>query len=152
VEELRRQAPHGGRDGQPDAGRRCGPGQVTAPDPDLAGRIANLRNLLEHWDEQMPVFFSPLAPGPLKRSAVPFAAQNPGRTPYETIQWGPASGPMLGPNISAAALHDYLNQIEADVVAADASFSDYIASRPPSPWITDTTTGEKWWPATTETP
>ena len=50
---------------------------------------------------------------------------------------------MLLPNVSAPALHELLDAVEAEVLAADPELGRFLPPRAPSPWVH--TDGE-WWP------
>jgi hypothetical protein len=93
------------------------------------------RHLHEHWRENMPVFMTSPRPQPPHPSGQRFADRNPDRGPYWWLDFSPQAGAQLLPNVSAPALHELLDGVEAEVLAEDAGLSDYVPPRAPSPWI-----------------
>ena len=113
-------------------------------DPVLRAEVIEGRDLNEHWAENMPIFnVSPRPETPSRRSGKDFAERNPRRGPYSQSNWNLKTGAMLLPNVSASALHDLLDDAEAEVLESTPSLSEYIPERAPSPWVYEN--GE-WWP------
>jgi hypothetical protein len=86
---------------------------------------------------------------PSHGSGKSFAARNPGRSPYAWLNWNNKTGAELLPHVSAAALHQLLDAVEAEVLAKDPALSRYVPARAPSPWLYQN--GE-WWPKSEESP
>jgi len=115
-------------------------------DPILRAELIEGRDLHEHWTENLPVFnVTPREVEPKYPSGKSFAARNPeaGNWPYWWLAWSNSTGARLLPHVSAPALHELLDAVEADVLSSDATFSEYIPPRAPSPWLH--ANGE-WWP------
>jgi hypothetical protein len=104
--------------------------------PTLRAELIEGRDLHEHWLENMPVFnVTPRPTQPRHRSGKDFAARNPKRGPYWWLGWNNKTGALLLPHVSAPALHQLLDAVEAEVLANDGSLSDYVPPRAPSPWL-----------------
>lgn len=121
-----------------------GPTSVSV-DPTLRAELIDGRNLHEHWaeNENMPVFSVKPRVAVPRRSAESFDKRNPGRSPYWWLGWSNKTGAQLLPHVSAPALHELLDDVEAEVLAKDAALSRYVPPRAPSPWLHQD--GE-WWP------
>jgi hypothetical protein len=110
----------------------------------LRKEVIEGRDLCEHWKENMPVFnVTPRIAEPPRPSGQAFAARNPDTSPYWWLGWNPKTGAWLMPNVHAPALHELLDAVEAEALAFDASWREYVPPRAPSPW--DHINGE-WWP------
>jgi hypothetical protein len=85
----------------------------------------------------MPVFN--VTPRPAQpqhyRSGRTFAARDPRGGP----DWGftGKEGALLLPHVSAPALHDLLDAVEAEALDSDPSLSSFVPPRAPSPWLRD---------------
>ena len=113
-------------------------------DPTLRDELIEGRDLHEHWPENLPIFnVTPRPAQPPYPSGKRFAARNPKSGPYWWLGWSNKTGAQLLPNVSAPALHELLDAVEADVVAQDAELARFVPPRAPSPWIHED--GE-WWP------
>lgn len=120
------------------------PASSVPVDPILRAELKEGRDLHEHWDENLPVFnVTPRVAQPPRGSGKAFAARNPDRGPYWWLGWNSTSGAQLLPNVSAPALHELLDAVEAEVLSKDAALSRYVPPRAPSPWLHQD--GE-WWP------
>jgi hypothetical protein len=86
---------------------------------------------------------SPRPTKPPHRSGREFAKRNLDRGPYFWLSWNSKEGALIQPHVTAPAVHQLLDSVEADVLSKDASLSAYVLPRPPSPWINEK--GE-WWP------
>jgi hypothetical protein len=53
------------------------------------------------------------------------------------------TGARLLPNVSAPAVHELLDAVEAEVLSKNRGLSEYVPPRAPSPWLH--ADGE-WWP------
>ena len=110
----------------------------------LRGELIEGRDLHEHWPENMPVFnVKPRAEQPSHRSGRDFAKRNPDRGPYWWLSWSNKIGAQLLPNVSAPALHQLLDAVEAEVLADDPALERFLPPRASSPWLQQ---GGGWWP------
>jgi hypothetical protein len=131
------------------------PRSSVSVDSTLRAELIEGRDLHEHWLENLPVFNvvrverGKRLPGkpPPRRSGKDFAARNPRSTPYTWFRWGSKTGPMLLPNVSAAAVHELVDAVEAGVLAADPALGRFVPARAESPWLHED--GE-WWPKPVE--
>jgi hypothetical protein len=113
-------------------------------DPTVRAELIEGRDLHEHWRDNMELFSTRFrAKQPGYRSGRDFAARNPSTGPYDWLSWGNTTGPQLLPHVSAPAVHELLNAVEAEVLASDPSLSQYVPPREASPWLYEN--GE-WWP------
>ena len=113
-------------------------------DPALRAELIEGRNLDEHWDENMGVLnVTPRVDDPRHRSGKDFAERNPSRSLYWWFGWGNTTGAVLLPNVSAPAVHEILDRVEAHEIAETPSLGAFVPPRTLSPWIFDR--GE-WWP------
>ena len=102
----------------------------------LRAELIEGRDLHEHWLDNLPVFnVSPRGAQPPRRSGRDFAERNPDRGPYWWLGWSNKTGAQLLPNVSAGALHQVLDAVEAEVLASDAALSRFMPPRAPSPWL-----------------
>jgi hypothetical protein len=120
--------------------------RYTAMPERMAQEVVVLRNLHEHWDEQWPSFYDAQNPGPLKRSGQQFATLHPGRSPYWALGWTSDGGPSLGPGLPAEALHDYLNELQAEVLVVAPTLAAFDGPIEPSPWMGRSAGRDQWWP------
>lgn len=112
--------------------------------PTMRDELTQGRDLLEHWEDNLPVFLvTPRPEPPPRRSGRAFAARNPGLSPYWWLRLDNSRGAMVMPQAPAPALHDLLDAVEAEVIASDPGLADYVPPRAPSPWVHEN--GE-WWP------
>jgi hypothetical protein len=113
-------------------------------EPALCAELIGGRDLVEHWEENMPVFtVTPRVEQPKHRSGKQFASRNPGQHPYGQISWNPQTGARLLPQVSAPQLHRLLDVVEAEIVKKDPLLGMFVPARAPSPWVQEN--GE-WWP------
>jgi hypothetical protein len=90
------------------------PASRVAVDPTIRAELIEGRDLLEHWVENLPVFnVWPRPRDPKRRSGRDFAMRNPREGPYWWLSWNSKHGPMLMPNVSAPAVHEILDAVEA---------------------------------------
>jgi len=116
----------------------------------LRDEITEARDLNEHWKDNMPVFnVHPRPSQPKRPSGKSFAARNPVRSPYCWWEWNNKDGPLLTPNVPAAALHELLDQVQDRVLADHPDLADFVPPPRPSPWLRDH--GE-WWPVNPAVP
>ena len=125
------------------------PPATTVPvDPTLRAELIEGRDLHEHWVENLPLFtVKPRLVQPSHRSGKDFAARNPDRGPYWWLGWNSKKGAMILPNVPAPALHELLDAVEAEVLAASPTLSRFVPPRAPAPWLH--VEGE-WWPRPVE--
>jgi hypothetical protein len=120
------------------------PPSAVALDPTVRAELIEGRALHEHWRDNVEVFnVRPRTKTPGYRSGRDFAARNPSSGPYWWLGWSNTVGAKLLPHVSAPAVHDLLDAVEAEVLASDSSLSQYLPPREPSPWLYED--GE-WWP------
>ena len=120
------------------------PPSTVVLDATVQSELIEGRNLVEHWVENMPVFnVSPAPRKPSHPSGKNFAERNPGRDPYGRGEWSNKTGARLLPNVTALAVHQLLDDVEAEVLASDPSLAAYFPPRAPSPWLHE---GGEWWP------
>ncbi len=92
----------------------------------------------------MPLFLvTPRPRKPRYRSGRAFAERNPDRGPYDWLAWDSKAGAKLLPNVSAPAIREVLDAVEAEVLAADPALARFVPPREPSPWHYE---GGEWWP------
>lgn len=116
-------------------------------DEDLEAAVTQHRHLLEHWDENMPVFnVEPREVEPRYRSGKEYALANPSTTPYGSIRWNSSDGPTLGSDITAAHLHAFLDDAQARAVVQHPGLEDYIPERRRSPWLGEEAGSGRWFP------
>lgn len=121
-------------------------GRYSAMPKAMAREVEVLRNLHEHWDEQWPSFYDVRNPGPLKRSGQHFADLHPGRSPYWALGWSSKDGPLLGPGLLAGTLHEFLAELEAEVLAVAPDLARFVTPIEPSPWLGQSAGNDRWWP------
>jgi hypothetical protein len=120
------------------------PAAQVSIDSTLRAELIEGRDLHEHWPENMPVFnVTPRVEEPSHRSGRNFAARNPDQGPYWWLSWSNRVGAQLLPNVSAPALHQVLDAVQAEVLADDPALDRFLPPRTPSPWSQQD--GE-WWP------
>ena len=113
-------------------------------DSTLRDELIEGRDLHEHWVENLPVFnVRPRQVQPGYPSGRDFAKRHPDRGPYSSLRWSSKTGARLMPNVSAPALHQLLDEVEAEVLADDAALARFVPPRAPSPWLRR---DEEWWP------
>jgi hypothetical protein len=116
-------------------------------DPELEKAVIQHRDLLEHWDENMPVFnISPRQTTPPRKSGKEYASDNPDSSPYGQIRWNGSEGPILGFRVPAEKLHRLLDAVQEEVQARSPSLAEYIPSRAPSPWLGKEAGRDRWFP------
>ena len=92
----------------------------------------------------MPIFnVRPRVEQPRHRSGQSFAERNPERGPYWWLGWRSDTGAWLLPHVTAAAVHELLDAVEAEVLTHDDSLSRFVTPRAQSPWVYDRGV---WWP------
>ncbi len=120
------------------------PPMCVSVNPTLRSEVIEGRDLHEHWRENVPVFnVTPRVAQPRHRTGKEFAARNPGRSPYWWLGWDLKTGARLLPHVSAPALEEFLDEVEAEILTKDVALGDYVPPRASSPWLHEK--GE-WWP------
>lgn len=118
------------------------PHSVATLDASLAQRIEDARNLLEHWDENAPIFnVTPTQERPPRRSGQRFLEQQPGRSPYCWWAWTNHDGALLAPGLPAEEVREGLDRAQREVLDADPDLARFVQAAEPSPWR-----GENHWP------
>jgi hypothetical protein len=116
-------------------------------DTALAETLKDVRDLLEHWDENMPIFNGHSNGVPPRKSGKQFAARNPKATPYWSSEWNSKEGPLLFPSgPPAAELHDALDGVETSVIHRRPELIEYIPERADQPWLGDEWGEDRWFP------
>jgi len=120
------------------------PQSAVISDTVMRDELQEVRDLLEHWDENMPVFnVTPRKVDPPHPSGRAFAERNPHRTPYNPEAWSNVGGAQVTPNVTAPALHDLLDAVEAEVLEVSPELARFVEVRAETPWMRH---GEEWWP------
>lgn len=120
--------------------------QVHVPIPEIVQQeTAEVRDLITHWRDNMPVFRSrPRPRQPKYPTGRSFAARNGDRGPYCWWAWEGRRGAMLTPNVAAADARDAIRVVERAVLAADPDLARFVPPEAPSPWERDEE--GLWWP------
>jgi hypothetical protein len=115
-------------------------------DQTLRDEIIEVRDLNEHWKENMPVFnVKPQQLTPSRKSGKAFLARNPKDGPYGWFNWTSNRGPELTPNVPAAALRELLDRVQARVLNESPDMARFIPPPAEPPWVDDP--GRVgWWP------
>jgi hypothetical protein len=104
----------------------------------LRDEIVEGRDLLEHWDENMPVFNAqPRARQAGRKTGNAFAERNPRHGPYWWLGWDYKVGPKLLPHVPSASVRALLDEVEACVLQDAPELSEYLLPRSDSPWLDD---------------
>ena len=116
-------------------------------DPVVADELREVRDLNQHWDENMPVFeVRPRPREPKFQSGKDFAGGNPRRGPYCWWAWDNARGPLVSPNASTTEVH----KLVADTITAarvtQPEMADAVPDAAPRPWSEPEKPGDWWWP------
>jgi hypothetical protein len=121
-------------------------------DRGLRSHLKDARDLLEHWDGNMPIFNErPRSQEPRHRSGQSYVKNHPDSSPYTQFAWNNTLGAMLDPpELAASQVHDLLDDAQARVLELDPSFAEYVPLRPPSPWVGCDEFQSEWWPAPTD--
>lgn len=105
---------------------------------DVSEEVEELRDLAEHWDENMPVFnVRPREKEPRHKTGKRFAERHPGASPYDFWQWNNRGGAMFTPTLSARDLHAFLDEAERAVLDEAPDLVRFVPERQPSPWVQD---------------
>jgi hypothetical protein len=96
--------------------------------PDLVVKeTAEVRDLLTHWVDNMPVFNQrprPRDPGyPTGKS---FAARNPKNGPYCWWAWNYRHGAMLTPNVAASDAREAIHEVQLAVLLDDPDLARFV--------------------------
>lgn len=92
----------------------------------------------------MPIFnVTPPPRQPKYPTGKSYTGRNPTTSPYGTLPWSNKTGTLVMPNVSAFALHDVLDRVEARVLAENPPYADVLPPRQETPWIQD---DFGWWP------
>jgi hypothetical protein len=89
------------------------PASQVSIDPVVRDELIEGRDLHELWPENLPVFMvTSRQAQPQYPTGKSFAARNPDRGPYSWLSWTLDAGPLLLPNVPAAAVHELLEAVE----------------------------------------
>lgn len=131
------------------------PSPAATLSPDLATALTNVRDLAEHWDENMPVFNVRTWRGrerltePRFPSGKKFAAAHPEESPYSQSDWNGKDGPLLAPELPAAMLRHALDDVQRQVLEADPDLARFVPEAVPTPWLGEEAGEDRWWPRPT---
>lgn len=121
------------------------PASAVEIDKTTRAEIIEGRDLLEHWRENMPIFNArPRPKNPARRTGRAFAKRNPREGPFEPVAWSSLHGASVMPNVTASALHEIIDAVEAEAIAASPDLARFVPPRAPSPWRRER---GQWWPA-----
>lgn len=106
----------------------------------LRAEVRQTRDLLEHWEENQPIFnVHPRPADPRHRSGKKFAESNPGASPYMAwANWNSANGPMLTPHVPAVEVRALIASVERRVVEDRpemARFVPLVDPNAPELWL-----------------
>jgi hypothetical protein len=114
-------------------------------DQGLRNTLLDVRNLLEHWDENMAIFNTTPQGSPTRQSER-FAATHPDITPYSSFQWDSKVGPKLLPSVAASVVRRALDAVDAWVLGRQPSLEEYVPPSQASPWRGVGWGADQWWP------
>jgi hypothetical protein len=104
-------------------------------DDTIKREIIQVRDLNEHWKENMPVFnVAPSTEDPPRSSGKAFLARNPRRTPFAWSRWESGTGPLVTPNVPAETLHALVAETLDSILGRRPDLAPFIPDRSPSPW------------------
>lgn len=119
-------------------------------DQHLKDTLRVVRNLLEHWDDYMPIFNTrPRRAIPAKGSPAGtwFTESHPeGGSPFSIWAWSSQVGPKLLQTMPASHLRDALDAVDLWVVEQQPSFAEFIPPAVSSPWYGPESGRDQWWP------
>jgi hypothetical protein len=116
-------------------------------DPVVAKELVEVRDLNEHWDENMPVFqSSPRPRDPKFRSGKDFAGRNPQHGPYCWWAWSSQDGPRVTPNVSATQVHDLVDSTINAARITQPEMANTVEDAAPRPWHIPAKAGDWWYP------
>ena len=119
---------------------------IQAPEP-MATEITAGRDLVEHWQDNMPIFnVHPRTETPKHTSGREFAALNPSKGPYG-FWWNSTVGPMLLPNVPASDLRALIDRVKARVSADHPTMAEFFRDWAQSPWFGGDDPSSRWFPA-----
>jgi hypothetical protein len=121
--------------------------------PDLVDQhvkdtLRAVRNVLEHWDDYMPIFnVTPRASIPRKGfSAGTWFSEHHEGSPFSAWAWNSSTGPKLLQKFPASDLRAALDAVDRWVLEQDPVFAEYIPPVVPSPWFGPEAGRDQWWP------
>lgn len=113
-------------------------------DSDVRADIIDVRDLLEHWVENMPIFnTTPTPRTPAYRSGKAFLARHPRSSPYTWSRWDTQSGPLLTPDVNGETLRELADATTQAVLAAHPEMADGVPEVPYTGWQFFK---GSWWP------
>lgn len=123
------------------------PGWTGDIDTKVLDVLGDLRNTLEHWDENLPVFsISPKQDDPPRPSGRRLAEGQPEGFPFSMFAWNGTEGPVLWPGLPASTVREVLDRLEAHVLSQAKDLRRFVPAREPSPWLGESAGADRWWP------
>lgn len=123
------------------------PGWTGDVDTDVLDVLGDLRNTVEHWDENLPVFaITPRQDDPPRPSGRRLAEEQPEGFPFSMFAWNGSEGPVLWPGVPASTVREVLDRLEAHVLSHAQDLRRFVPPREPSPWLGDLAGDDRWWP------
>jgi hypothetical protein len=107
-------------------------------DQQLTEDLKNARDLHEHWDHSYPILLGREQlrhSGGDHRAVRRFLTRNPGRRPYPSFDFNSRDGAVLLPTVTATAVHQLLDEVEAEVLGRFPEMAEYRRPRSESPWV-----------------
>ncbi|MGA8247373.1 MAG: hypothetical protein WB797_10740 [Nocardioides sp.] len=100
--------------------------------------VQEVRDLVTHWKDNMPVFnVRPRTQSPPRSTGQRFAARNPNVTPFDPLAWNSRRGAMLTKNVSAPEARAAIKAVLDAAVAEAPELVPYLPPEAPSPWFVD---------------
>ncbi len=99
---------------------------ATPTDADLIPTLEALRNVSEHWDQQMPYFNVQPHEGEAHLSGRVLVGQDPQRTPFaQFARYG--SDDLLWADVPASRVRAMLDDIERQIIEQHPTLADYLS-------------------------
>jgi hypothetical protein len=100
--------------------------------------IPEVRDLLLHWKDNMPVFRQrPRPHEPARSTGKRFAARNPNIHPYDPLAWSSRMGARLTWNVSGSDARAAIAAVQGAVLGEAPDLALYLVEEAPSPWHID---------------
>lgn len=102
-------------------------------DPVVKAELTQVRDLLEHWHENMPIFnVKPRQSEPKYPSGKAFTERNPGRSPYWWLYWDSKENQTgVTINVSARAVYELVEKVQRYVFERDPGLIRFV----PEEWL-----------------
>lgn len=108
--------------------------------------VKNLRDVHEHWDEYLQPFEHLPPVGKFGPAGKKFVGKYPDQRPFTLTGWDSATGPRLGPGVTLEVLTNYLDEVQAAVLATNPSLARFVPPIAESPWVGPDYANDRWWP------